>query len=128
MMKKSRFIVPQEIPSPSGGLDLPPNRYGIKPGRHWDSVDRQNDEFTRLVVMLSSSHDKFHVSMVFFLIINLSEDRIIVRAHPESLSESRHIGTAMSPELLRKTCMHMIGSMDRVRNLKWGHRTNSGIP
>ncbi|KAI5678060.1 hypothetical protein M9H77_09010 [Catharanthus roseus] len=29
-----------------------------------------------------------------------------VRAQPESLSESRHIGASTTPELLRKTCMH----------------------
>ncbi|KNA17431.1 hypothetical protein SOVF_080000 [Spinacia oleracea] len=51
-MKESGFIIPQDRPSHSWlnrGVDYEPNRYGIKPGRHWDGVNRSTGYEKQLV-------------------------------------------------------------------------------
>ncbi|KNA22510.1 hypothetical protein SOVF_033560 [Spinacia oleracea] len=51
-MRESGFIIPQDRPTHSWlnrGVDYEPNRYGIKPGRHWDGVNRSTGYEKQLV-------------------------------------------------------------------------------
>lgn len=69
-MKESGFVIPQDIPVHSWlkrGLDAAPNRYGIRPGRHWDGVDRSNGWFTSIILKSVISNLPFREAMVLAL-------------------------------------------------------------
>ncbi|XP_043690210.1 BUD13 homolog [Telopea speciosissima] len=58
-MKESGFIIPQDIPSHSWiirRIDAPRNRYDIRPGRHWDGVDRSNGTEKQYFKRMNEKH------------------------------------------------------------------------
>jgi hypothetical protein len=51
------FSVPQEVPAHSWlrrGVPPPVNRYNLRPGRHWDGVDRSTGFEKQMFKMLNS--------------------------------------------------------------------------
>ncbi|XP_019170027.1 PREDICTED: BUD13 homolog [Ipomoea nil] len=69
-MKESGFIIPQEIPPQSWirrGLDAAPNRYSIKPGRHWDGVDRSNGYEKQMFKRMNEKQATERVAYLWFV-------------------------------------------------------------
>ncbi|KAL9250211.1 yippee-like-like protein [Drosera capensis] len=109
-MKESGFIVPQEIPSHSWlkrGLEAAPNRYGIRPGRHWDGVDRSNgyekEFFKRTNEKQATQREAYLWSVSDILILNFDtvgrNGRAFLFSHAMNVvvgpKEDRHLMTGL---------------------------------
>jgi pre-mRNA-splicing factor CWC26 len=53
------FVVPQEVPAHSWlrrGVPAPVNRYNLRPGRHWDGVDRSTGFEKQMFKMINQKN------------------------------------------------------------------------